>query len=174
MKKYYQQESFKDIVIGLIIMLLSSVSFITMHRFVYGGTQSVVSPLFFPKFVVAVTSLLSLILVISGYLKFSKRKAAIIKPKKNIPVRDKKPVEIEETNTIKIIIYVSLLFVYFALLYFTGFLLSTPFVMLFVMAILGNRNYKLMFPLCIVSTIAIYYFAFKFMKVLLPSGILFD
>lgn len=159
-------------VVALVIFAGSFLFMLNMHKYVYGGVQSSVGPLFFPKFVMTLVVALSLLLV---GMEFFKKKKEAVPPSALQPEGVKEAGgEEEEVNNWNIVIYLGILFGYMAMLHFIGFLISTPIVMMAVAIILKGRNYITMTLMSIFFSVTLYYVALKMMKIILPAGILFE
>ncbi len=164
-----------DKLVGLGLFIASFLFLLTMHRFVYGGVQSTVGPLFFPKFVMTLVVVLSLVLVFKGFLRPAKKEAAA-EPEETeaSPATFKDPLEEEEVSNLNIVIYLGLLVAYMGMMHLVGFIVSTPIVMMVVAIILKGRNYIAMALMSIFFSVTLYYVALKLMKIMLPAGILFE
>ena len=83
-------------------------------------------------------------------------------------------IQVSEENPLNVLIFVLLLFLYILLLYFFGFLLSTPFIIFFVMLILRGHNLKKLISISVIVSFVIYYLCFYLMRIMLPTGAIFD
>ena len=160
MKQLFKQGNRTDILIGFILFVISFPFLLNMHHFVSGGTHSAVSPLDFPRFVMTLVVILSLVLMITGLFSSPKKKLEEIT--ENPP------------NKVNTLIYLGILFLYLGLLHYVGFIISTPIVMTMVAYILNGRNFKVMVPGFIGFSVGLYYVALKLMKIILPMGIFFE
>jgi hypothetical protein len=166
-------KNIEDLLIGIVLLLLSTLFLLTMHHFVHGGMKTEVGSLIFPQFTIASILFLSLILAIFGYLRTTKKFSSRFKSKED-EFRRGTTDAVEKMNRSRIILYVFLLFGYFLMLYFLGFLISTPVILFLAMLLLGGQNFKVMIPLSIVTPLVIYYSAYYLMGVMLPAGIFFE
>ncbi len=160
MKQFFKKGNTTDVVIGLILFMISFPFLLNMHRFVSGGMHSAVSPLSFPRFVIVLVVILSVVLMITGL--FSKSAPA---------VEEKKGVG---PNPVNSLIYLGLLFLYLILLHYVGFMVATPIIMVGVAYILNGRNFKVLIPGFIAFSVGLYFVALKLMKIMLPLGIFFE
>jgi hypothetical protein len=167
------KKDIKDLLIGIVLFLLSTLFLLTMHHFVSGGIKTEVGSLIFPQFTIASISLLSLILAIFGYLRTTEKFSSRFKSGEDELHRGTTNA-VEKMNRNRIILYVFLLFGYFLMLYFLGFLISTPVILFLAMVLLRGQNLKVMISLSIVTALVIYYSAYYFMRVMLPAGIFFE
>ena len=160
MKKFFKQGNRVDVFIGFILFVISFPFLLNMHHFVSGGTHSAVSPLDFPRFVMTLVVILSLVLMITGFISPSEKK--LEKITENPP------------NKVNTLIYLGILFLYLGLLHYVGFVIATPIVMTMVAYILNGRNFKVLIPGFIGFSVGLYYVALKLMKIILPMGIFFE
>ena len=165
MKRFFNQGNRTDVIIGVIFFVISFPFLLTMHHFVSGGTHSSVSPLSFPRFVVVLVVILSIVLVITGLLeKPASGKASAPDAGNSVP-------DINHVNTA---IYLGILFLYLVLLHFVGFVIATPIIMLMVAYILNGRNFLILAPAFTAFSVGLYYISMKLMKIILPTGIFFE
>ncbi|MCG8567381.1 MAG: tripartite tricarboxylate transporter TctB family protein [Desulfobacterales bacterium] len=162
MKQFFKKGNSTDIIIGFILFMISFPFLLNMHHFVSGGTHSAVSPLSFPRFVMVLVVILSLVLMVTGFLS---------KPTADPQAKEKASAPVNQVNTL---IYLGLLFLYLILLHYVGFVIATPIIMVAVAYILNGRNFKVMIPGFIAFSVILYYVALKLMKIMLPLGIFFE
>ena len=162
----------QDLIVGIALFFLSLLFLLTMHNFVYGGFETKIGSLFFPKFVISIILILSAILVIIGFLKVIKKDFAATYKSEEQKLYEE--MSVSEENPLNVLIYVFLLFLYILLLYFVGFLLSTPFIIFFVMLILRGHNLKILISISAIVSFVIYYLCFYLMRIMLPTGAIFD
>jgi len=161
----------QDLIVGIVLFFLSLLFFLTMHNFVYGGYETKIGSLLFPKFVISLILILSAILVIMGLLKVIKKDfAATFKSKEQKLYEE---MSTSEENPLNILIYSILLFSYILTLHFFGFFLSTPFIIFFVMLILRGHNFKIIISVSILLPFVIYYLCYYLMRIMLPTGVIF-
>lgn len=161
----------QDLIVGILLFFLSFLFMLTMHNFVYGGFETEIGSLFFPKFIVFIILILSTILVILGFLKITKKNFATAFKSEEQKLYEE--MSISEENPLNILIYTILLFSYILLLHFFGFLLSTPLMIFSVMLILRGHNYKILFSFSILVSFVIYYLCYYLMRIMLPTGVIF-
>ena len=166
------KKEFQNLIVGIALFSLSLLFLLTMHNFVSGGFETEIGSFFFPKFVITIILILSAILVIIGFLKVIKKDFAVTYKSEEQKIYEE--MSASEENPLNILIYVFLLFQYVLLLYFVGFLLSTPFIIFFVMLILRGRKLKILISISIIVSFVIYYLCFYLMRVMLPTGTIFD
>ena len=144
-----------------------------MHRFVYGGVETKLGSLFFPRFAIISIAVLSLLLTCFAVLEITNKfSLGVILKKEKSPVSQQ--TSAEEHSWKKAFLYIVMLFGYLLLLYSLGFLVSSPLMIFSVMLLFGGRRLKLMIPLSIIVPLLIYYGCYHYMKVFLPVGVLFD
>jgi hypothetical protein len=162
----------QNLIIGIVLFFLSLLFLLTMHNFVYGGFETKIGSLFFPKFVIFIILILSAILVSTGVVKaFKKDFATPLKAEEQTLYEE---MSISEENSLNVLIYIVLLFFYILLLHFFGFLLSTPLIICLVMLILRGHNLKIIISISILVPFAIYYLSYYLMRIMLPVGVIFD
>jgi hypothetical protein len=177
-----KKRNWLDISIGLVIFSLSFAFLLTMHRFVLGGVQSTIGPLFFPRFIITLVVVLSLALVLIGWLNGNSKEQGIQKRADGTlqAATQVSTEESEKTSSKQIVIYLGILFFYLISLNFIGFIISTSITMILVAyllkgrRLLKGRNLLTFAPGAIGFSIALYYIALKLMKIMLPLGILFE
>ncbi|WP_051305279.1 tripartite tricarboxylate transporter TctB family protein [Desulfogranum mediterraneum] len=155
-----------DLFIGLILFGISCPFLLNMHHFVSGGMSSASSPLAFPRFIISIVVLLSLLLMITGW--FGKGAVAPSAP------GGEEGTDHNPKQTRYLFYYLALLFLYLILLHYLGFMISTPIVMLMVSWLLHGRNLLVLTPLAVGFSVALYYLALHLMKIILPMGVLFE
>jgi len=161
----------QDLIVGIVLFFLSLLFMLTMHNFVYGGFETKIGSLFFPKFVIFIILILSTILVSIAFLKARKKNFAMTSKSKEQKLYEE--MSISEESPLNILLYTMLLFSYILLLYFFGFLLSTPLIIFFVMLILRGHNFKIIFSVSILVSFVIYYLCYYLMRIMLPAGVIF-
>jgi hypothetical protein len=165
-------KDFQDLIVGFVLFFLSLLFMLTMHNFVFGGFETKIGSLFFPKFVIFIILILSTILVSIGFLKAIKKDFATTFKSDEQKLYEE--MSISEENSLNVLIYILFLFLYILLLYFLGFLLSTPLIIFFVMLILRGHNFTIMISISILVSFVIYYLCYYLMRVMLPTGVIFD
>ena len=175
MKQFFNKGNPTNVVIGAVLFLVSFPFLLNMHKYVSGGSHSSVSPLAFPKFVMILVVVLSLVLVVTGLLEKPGKDGTRdqdgdpAKPAPGLP--GAQAGKINHKNTL---VYLGILFLYLAGLHFVGFMISTPIIMLMVAYILQGRNFLALVPGFIAFSVGLYYISMKLMKIILPAGILFE
>ena len=165
-------KEFQNLIVGIALFFLSLLFLLTMHNFVSGGFETKIGSLLFPKFVISIILILSAILVINGFLRVIKKDFAATYKSEEQKIYEE--MSVSEENPLNVLIYVLLLFLYILLLYFVGFLLSTPFIIFFVMLILRGHNLKKLISISAIVSFVIYYLCFYLMRIMLPTGAIFD
>lgn len=165
-------KEFQNLIVGIALFFLSLLFLLTMHNFVYGGFETKIGSLLFPKFVISIILILSTILVIIGFLKVIKKDFATTYKSEEQKLYEE--MSVSEVNPLNVLIYILLLFLYILLLYFIGFLLSTPLIIFFVMLILRGHNFKIIISVSILSSFVIYYLCYYLMRIMFPIGAIFD
>lgn len=174
MKVSLQKRNKADLFVGLLLFVSSFIFLLTMHRFVYGGTQSAVGPLFFPRFIITIVVLLSFIQIVLAFIHPGTKQSRETTANSGSS-QPKAPAEDEaETSNQNIVIYIGILFLYLAMLHWLGFMVSTPVIMTCVAYILNGRNFAVFIPMSVGFSVALYYIALKLMKIMLPMGVLFE
>ena len=162
MKQFFKKGNSTDVIIGVILFMISFPFLLNMHHFVSGGMHSAVSPLSFPRFVMVLVVILSVVLVITGLFS------------KPVPTATDGKKDATAANPVNSLIYLGLLFLYLILLHFVGFMIATPIIMVCVAYILNGRNFKVLIPGFIAFSVGLYFVALKLMKIMLPLGIFFE
>ncbi len=165
-------KDFQDLIVGIVLIFLSLLFMLTMHNFVYGGFETKIGSLFFPKIVIFFILILNTILVSIVFLKAIKKDFATTFKSEEQKLYEE--MSSSEENSLNILIYILLLFLYILLIYFFGFLLSTPFIIFFVMLIFRGHNFKIMISISILVSFVIYYLCYYLMRIMLPTGYIFD
>jgi len=162
----------QDLIVGILLFFLSFLFLLTMHNFVYGGFETKLGSLFFPKFVIFSILILSALLVSIIFLKTRKKVFARTLMSKGQKLYEE--MSITEENPLNVLIYIILLFSYILLLYLFGFFLSTSLIIFFVMLILRGQNYKIILSISILVPFVIYYLCYYLMRIMLPTGVIFE
>lgn len=144
-----------DVVIGSILIALS-LFILTNDNLVVGGMETDLGSMFLPRLLAIFIMGFSGTIAISALLKLH-RKA------------DLERHEVVDTNGyFGIVIYIAIFALYWFLVPLLGFMLTTPFIMMAIMMLLGGRNWKIMLPLSVIAPILVYYGCYNFLRVMLP------
>jgi len=155
----FKPKNMIDVIIGSLFFIVLCPFYFNIEKFVAGGMSTVTSPVDFPKFIIGIVVILSLLLMVTGYFK------------KSILLEE----ELEKKiNTRAMILYLGVLIFYLVSLNYAGFKLSTPVVMALSYTLFKGKQYLTFIPFAIAFTFAIDYVAFNFMNIMLPAGLLFE
>ena len=144
-----------DVVIGSILIALS-LFILTNDSLVVGGIETDLGSMFLPRLLAIFIMGFSGTIAISALLKL-RRKAAIESHE-----------IVDTTGYLGIVVYIAIFALYWFLVPLLGFMLTTPFIMLAIMMLLGGRNWKIMLPLSVIAPILVYYGCYNFLRVMLP------
>lgn len=149
-----------DIILGLVMLLISAGIVIAVKDFPSATIIEGLGPGFMPTLLAIILSLLALVLIIIGLI--NKLKNSPSKATLNFSVSSVKG---------PIILFASIIF-YLLALHYLGFIISTPFLVIASMIIMGSKL-KMAFIMSIILTGTTYMFFEILFKVSLPQGILF-
>lgn len=155
----FKPKNMIDVIIGALFFMVIYPFYLNIDEFVSGGMSTVTSPVDFPKFIIGIVVILSLLLVVTGYLKES--------------VQLQEDLE-KKINNKAVILYLALLIFYLISLQYAGFLIATPVVMTLSYALFRGNRYTTFVPFTMVFTFALNYIAFNFMNIMLPAGLFFE
>ena len=144
-----------DVVVGFILMALA-MTLLVRDDLVIGGVETDLGSMFLPR-------ILALFIIA---FSFTIAAQAILKLRSNKKLEEH---EVVDTNGyLGIAIYISIFATYWVLVQKLGFIITTPFVMIAIMLLLGGRNWKIMIPLSTVAPVVIYYACYNVLRVMLP------
>jgi hypothetical protein len=165
-----------DVGISLALMLIFLFLYMHIEEWVIETLPSTISPAEFPTLVTGILIAMSALL---GVVSF--RALLAIKGKEEKPecAGDSDPAcECEEglnlRQVISLFTYMGVLTLYLVGLHYVGFVYSTPVIMLLVARMLGMKKWLVGIVCYIVFSVALNYFVFEFMHVILPTGVLFE
>lgn len=155
----FKPKNFSDVILGVLLFIVLCPFYFKMDQFVSGGMATVTSPVDFPKFIIGIVVILSLLLIILGI--FIKK------------VQLDEDLE-QKINNRAVVLYLALLVFYLLGLKYIGFLISTPIVMTLSYALFRGNRFITFIPFTIAFAFGINYIAFNFMNIMLPAGIFFE
>jgi hypothetical protein len=149
-----------DIILGLVFLCLSGLIFFLVKDFPKASVMEGLGPGFLPIVLIILLSLLALVLIFTGILN---RKKKIINP------------ESETSLSLSVIkspmIMLITVFIYLIALHYLGFIISTPFLVLASMKIMGSKTLPAIIMAFLLTGVIYIFFAILF-RVSLPHGIL--
>lgn len=148
-----------DLIIGGLFFTVLCPFYFNIEKFVSGGMSTVTSPVDFPKFIIGIVVLLSLLLMVTGYFK----KSVMLEEDLDKKINDK-----------AMLLYLGLLIFYLVSMNYGGFKIATPIVMTLSYTLFKGKRYITFIPFAIMFTFAIDYVAFNFMNIMLPAGQFFE
>ena len=148
-----QRRTIEFTIMFLLVLVSFSILFLGKSM-VDGGMESGMSPLFLPRIV----AVLILVFCTMGIYETIKEQNA----------------DGLETDLVSVAKHVGIFFVYFFVLPYLGFMLSTSIMMFVIMYQMGGRNLLIMVVVSISGSVIIYYAGYHLLKVLLPVGSLFE
>ena len=156
--------------ISLALTGLFLYAYLNMESWVIETMPSTISPAFFPTLTSKLLFLFSFILVI-----LSLRTVFLVASGKTDAGLNTSTQEGEGTGRyLALVGYITIMFLYLIGMYYVGFVISTPIVMLAVALLLGIRRWLIGFVCYVAFTLVLDYAAFHFMQIILPSGVLFQ
>ena len=160
--------------IGLAIFIIYvTLTQFTIDEYSMGGTFA--SHSFYPQLIAGVMIFLSVLLIVSSLIRKKEGTASVSEAKKQT-VQDQKQAKGDldserEKVSKKIFFGVALLLILYTIcLELFGYILVTPFFMLFMFRMLKIRKWTTIILLSIVSSGAIYYFFSVVLEVIFPQG----
>lgn len=165
-----------DVGISLALMLIFSFFYMNIDEWVIETLPATISPAEFPTLVTAILIVMSGLL---GVISFRALRAVRGKNDETERAGDcDLACECEEGLNAKQVIslfsYMGVLTLYLVGLHYIGFVYSTPVIMLLVARLLGMKKWLVGLVCYIAFAVALNYFVFEFMHVILPSGVLFE
>ena len=155
----FKPQNMVDVIIGTLFLVVTGPFYLNIDKFVSGGMSTVTTPVDFPKFIMGIVVILSLLLIVMGYFKKSTQLQENLEKK---------------INHRAVMLYLGLLIFYLVSLEYMGFLITTPIVMTLSYALFKGNRYITFIPFTIVFTFAINYITFNFMNIMLPAGLFFE
>lgn len=159
-----------DIIISTLLCICIAIFLINIELFVDIGLPSVVSPVDFPFFVSFVLFICAVLYLVKSFSVIRKRHNGIL----HNSGEDPDIAADADDRPFACVIYIAILYGYYFLILFAGFIISTPIVMLAVSAILGARRFYVLIPAYTAFSLLMYYVSLKAMKIALPAGMLFS
>lgn len=145
-----------DIVMSSVLITLAII-ILTNDSLVVGGVESELGSMFLPRVVAGLMIVFSAAIAISSIRRLS------MKAEKDECER----LDIEGFSGV--LLYIGIFIAYWWVVPYVGFLLATPFVMLFVAVLLGGRKWVPMVTMSVVTPFIIYYGSLHFLRVFLPA-----
>lgn len=156
--------------ISLFLSGLFLFTYLNMDNWVIEAMPSTISPAFFPTLTALLLFLFSLTLTGLSLLAVRHMLSGEI---------DDERLHLQEAGEqagrfLALGGYILVMFLYLIGMYYVGFVISTPLVMLAVALMLGIRRWLLGLACYVAFTLALNYASFHFMQIILPSGVLFE
>jgi len=150
----------KDIKIGIILLISSVINYnIIIPRYVRGRAFTGLSPNFFPELATILLGIFSLALILTGWYSIYNKK------KKEDNKRKEKEVEIVSYENYRVLITITIIFIYFILFEHFGFLWTTPIILALLMFCFGMRNSKRILFFSIMTTVILFFLFEKGLKI---------
>ena len=164
-----------DVGISVALMLIFSFFYMNIDEWVIETLPGTIPPAEFPSLVTAI--LIAMSIFLGGV---SLRALRVMNGKEELEEGGDCDLacECEEGLNIKQVIslctYMGVLTLYLVGLHYIGFVYTTPVIMLLVARMLGMKKWIVALICYIAFAVALNYFVFEFMHVMLPSGVLFE
>jgi len=150
----------KDIKIGIILLIFSVINYnIIIPYYVKGHTFSGLSPIFFPKLATILLGIFSLALILSRWYSIRNKK------EKEGNKGKKKEEGIVSYRSYRVLITITIIFIYFILFKQIGFLWATPPILALLMFLFGSPNFKRILSFCITTTVILFILFEKCLKI---------
>lgn len=150
----------RDIKIGIILLISSIINYnIIIPHYVRGRAFTGLSPNFFPGLATILLGIFSLALILTGWYSIHNKK------KKEDNKRKEKEVKIVSHENYRVLITITIIFIYFILFEYFGFLWTTPIILALLMFCFGMRNPKHILFFSIMTTIILFFLFEKGLKI---------
>ena len=157
---------------AIVVLTLGSFLFVTMESWINQGLPSQVSPLIFPRFVLGLTLMATVVLLVTSIRQIIVMRAGTLVQ----TCSGFEPLDLDQANHEGFgkgfVIYIAILVAYYLAFEPLGFLVTTPLVMLAVSWMLGGRRIIVSLLACITFSIVMQQTLLRALKVALPEGIL--
>ncbi|HEA64708.1 MAG TPA: tripartite tricarboxylate transporter TctB family protein [Candidatus Aminicenantes bacterium] len=150
----------KNIKVGIILFTFSVINYnIIIPNYVKGRTLSGLSPTFFPKLATIFLGILSLALILSRWYSIRNKK------EKEDNKGEKKEVGVVSYRSYRVLITITIMFIYLILFKQLGFLWATPPMLALLMFLFGMSNFKHILFFCITTTVILFLLFEKGLKI---------
>lgn len=159
-----------EIVISFGLSAFYLLTLFNLENLIIDGFGAGLSPYLFPEIIMSFLSVMSVFLFIcscKNYVTYQKN------PSKEIAADILGDGE-ELCFSLGILLYILILFAYLIILYFFGFLYSTPVVILVVAYLLGLKKIFLGIISSIIVSFVLEYSCLHFLRIMLPHGVFFQ
>lgn len=159
-----------EIIISFCLSVFYLLALIYLEDLIIDGFGAGLSPYLFPQIIISLLSAMSILLFLCScrnYVRYTKN------PSKELAADILGDGE-DFYFSSGILLYILILFTYLIILYFFGFLYSTPIVIFIVAYLLGLRKIFLGIISSIIVSFALEYSCLHFLKIMLPHGVFFQ
>ena len=165
-----------DVWISLALMLVFSFFYMNIDGWVIETLPATIAPAEFPTLVTAILIVMSGLLGVISFraLRVEKGRSDEAERAGDCDLVCECEEGLNSKQVISLFSYMGVLTLYLIGLHYIGFVYSTPAIMLLVAKMLGLKNWFACLVCYIAFAVALNYFVFEFMHVILPSGVLFE
>lgn len=139
------------------VLIIVSLIILTNDSLVEGGMETDLGSMFLPRLVAVFIIMFSATIGIQSLLKLHKKtKLGVFE-------------YIDTTGFLGIGIYVAIFVLYWFLVPYTGFLITTPIVMMSIGVLLGGRSWLPMATVSVITPLLVFYGCSNYLRVFLPT-----
>ena len=139
------------------VLIIVSLIILTNDNLVEGGMETDLGSMFLPRLVAVFIIMFSATIGIQSLVKMHKQEELGLLE------------YIDTTGFLGIGIYVAIFVLYWFLVPYTGFLITTPFVMMSIAVLLGGRSWLSMTAVSVITPLLVYYGCSNYLRVFLPT-----
>lgn len=153
-----------DIIIGVVFSTVSLFCYIFAYQMIDGGMETDLGSMFLPRLLLFIMFLLSVIMLVNIFRKNRKHD----KQTRNIENE-----YLDFKGYANILKYLVIVIIYWLIMPYLGFLITTPFMMFSVMYLLSGRKWLVMGCVSLILTVAVKFGFYYGLRVMLPTCVLF-
>ncbi len=153
----------ESLFINVALLAVATYLMLNMGQWIFVAIPTTVDPSLLPRIVSCIITACATFLVCSSIISFIRKKSVSAAEEQDT-----------SENLYYVLLYIVVLLLYVVSVYYIGFLISTPIVMLVVSFMLGIRRWFVGLVCYVIFTMLLYYACVHLMQVILPSGVLFS